>query len=219
MKNHTNSFTLIELLIVVAIIGILAAIAVPNFLNAQMRATITRIIGDHQAVGTAIESYRVDNNEYPSPELASDDDGNITTWPYYLPNRLVQPVSYLSNEKLYDPLGRPLEDLPKLVSRYRFKVFTVATRSDLPGRDSPGHTNARRVLGNWMIASHGPNRWLDLPQGFADGNQPYDWFWLPYDSSNGLLSGGDILRAQGVPRVTGYPYDIKYNAVDPRSPY
>ncbi len=58
-------FTLIELLIVVAIIGILAAIAVPNFLNAQVRAKIAKAESEMHSIITALESYRIDNNIYP----------------------------------------------------------------------------------------------------------------------------------------------------------
>jgi type II secretion system protein G len=64
-ENMKKAFTLIELLIVVAIIAILAAIAVPNFLEAQNRAKVSRAKSDMRTYATAIETYRVDNNSYP----------------------------------------------------------------------------------------------------------------------------------------------------------
>ena len=60
-----RGFTLIELLIVVAIIGIIAAIAIPNLLNAIQRGKQKRTVSDMRSVATAIESYAVDNNQYP----------------------------------------------------------------------------------------------------------------------------------------------------------
>jgi prepilin-type N-terminal cleavage/methylation domain-containing protein len=59
-----SAFTLIELLIVVAIIAILAAIAVPNFLEAQTRAKVSRSYADMRSVATAMEAYMVDYNRY-----------------------------------------------------------------------------------------------------------------------------------------------------------
>ena len=65
-KRNSKGFTLIELLIVVAIIGIIVAIAIPNLLNAIQRAKQKRTMADMRSAGTAAEAYAVDFNHYPA---------------------------------------------------------------------------------------------------------------------------------------------------------
>ena len=69
--RKNRGFTLIELLIVVAIIGIIAAIAIPNLLNAINRGRQKRTMADIRTIGTAIEAYAVDHASYPSVTEAS----------------------------------------------------------------------------------------------------------------------------------------------------
>src|SRR5688572_5101335 len=88
-----KAFTLIELLIVVAIIAILAAIAVPNFLEAQVRAKVSRIKNDMRTTSTALESFAVDNNSYPEEKNVAA--GGYTST-ISLP-ALTTPVAYITS--------------------------------------------------------------------------------------------------------------------------
>ncbi|MCP4895436.1 MAG: prepilin-type N-terminal cleavage/methylation domain-containing protein [bacterium] len=63
--RRERGFTLIELLIVVAIIGVIAAIAIPNLLNAINRGRQKATMGDMRTIATAIEAYAVDYGRYP----------------------------------------------------------------------------------------------------------------------------------------------------------
>ena len=78
MKQR-KGFTLIELMIVIAIIIILAAIAIPNYLNMTKRARMSRATGDFNTMATALEAYRVDWGQYPMGSAIKEEFGKGIT--------------------------------------------------------------------------------------------------------------------------------------------
>ncbi len=66
IRKNQKGFTLIELMIVVAIIGILAAIAIPNYLNYQLKSKTAEAKTNLGGIKTALESYRAENDSYPT---------------------------------------------------------------------------------------------------------------------------------------------------------
>jgi len=70
LNKNRAGFTLVEIMIVVAIIALLAAIAVPNFLRARKRSQATRILEDLRVIDAAVDQYAIENNK-PAGAIAN----------------------------------------------------------------------------------------------------------------------------------------------------
>jgi len=169
--KKTRGFTLIELLIVVAIIGILAAIAVPNFLNAQVRAKVTRVEADFRTLATALEAYHISFGNYPVAHLLDQLIASGTALSRF--SALTTPISFISFYPS-DPFGKKKEGTGFHTETYDYYDWTSAK---LAG-NAPGSTRGAY----WRIASAGPDKMQMV--GFS----------VDYDTSNGVLSKGDVVR-------------------------
>ena len=202
-----RAFTLIELLIVVAIIAILAAIAVPNFLEAQVRAKVSRVKNDLRSLSTALESYAVDNGKYPicSARLGGIDwqqSGGI----HHVVD-LSTPVAYVTTVSFRDPfvIGPPdAEGWVRTGIPYSFLYIILPGYRTSIGEDRNSH------WAKWWLNSHGPDQvkgpdphganldwwaaWYAMHEYDPDNARFIAW---TYDPTNGTMSNGDISRYQG----------------------
>ncbi|WP_349814413.1 type II secretion system major pseudopilin GspG [Metapseudomonas boanensis] len=81
LRHKHSGFTLIEIMVVVVILGILAALVVPQVMNRPDQAKVTVTKGDIKAIGAALDMYKLDNFSYPSTQqgleaLVSRPSGN-----------------------------------------------------------------------------------------------------------------------------------------------
>ncbi|HEY3896963.1 MAG TPA: prepilin-type N-terminal cleavage/methylation domain-containing protein [Chthoniobacter sp.] len=118
-----GGFTLVEIMIVVAIIALLAAIAVPNFLRARKRSQATRCLEDLRIIDSACDQYAIENNK------STGDTVNWTDVQAYLKNGS---VLYNSNSTdlfgdFYGNSGSfSVDNIPKLSSTTFSKLSDVA---------------------------------------------------------------------------------------------
>ena len=205
MKNHRSAFTLIELLVVVVIIAILAAIALPNFLDAQARAKAARARADIRTIVTALETYRVDHNGYPSYHYSSSSSpllefhigGVVPSFGVPDPNwkgrnPLTTPVAYVTKFP-DDPFSSHNWGGPDEMREYLYVNWDYAVTRIIGSGWENIFAYARRNYGPYRIHSRGP-----------DGDGPDSG--TPYDPTNGTRSDGDITYGPN----TGYDHFVPF---------
>jgi prepilin-type N-terminal cleavage/methylation domain-containing protein len=107
LNKRRGGFTLVEIMIVVAIIALLAAIAVPGFLRARKRSQASRVINDLRLIDSAVDQYAIENNK------ASQAPVPVAEWTKYLKagtNLYVTGKDILTND--YGP--QTVDVLPKV---------------------------------------------------------------------------------------------------------
>src|SRR5678815_5350304 len=73
LTTKRGGFTLVEIMIVVAIIALLASIAVPNFLRSRKRSQATQVLEDLRLIDAAIDQYAIENNQIKGAAVAWSD--------------------------------------------------------------------------------------------------------------------------------------------------
>lgn len=165
----------------IGLIGVMVVtVAAPNFRNAQVRAKAARVRSEHRSLVNALESFNIDNKQYPVQEPGKSD------------------ISFAGFETEVVPV----------VLRLTTPIAYVATIPVDPFRSQGGsheYQYGSNGFSYYIITSYGPDGDSDFKEEFytgaGRGSDTAAWRGAPlplrdyrYDSSNGIRSGGDIIK-------------------------
>lgn len=182
MTRHIKikAFTLIELATVVTIIGILAAIAVPNFLNAAIRAKIAKSMSEQELIVWGLESYFIDNDVYPQNATIG-----VTNPSDLVP--LTMPVPYMS-QLPYDVFLYPANvDKNQWIETERNgnPFYFYVNYLQIDGNRMPLAPFGDTGTANYVVYGMGPK--------FPNEINPLEpENFIEYTPSNGTISSGAI---------------------------
>ena len=148
-SNKQSGFTLIEIMVVVVILGILAALIIPKIMSRPEQARLVRAKQDIQAIQEALDLYQLDNGFYPSTQQGLN---ALIKQPFSSP----QPSNWKSGGYLQsvplDPWGRPYQYLnPGQHNPSGVDIYTFGPTGQ------PGGTGQNAEIGNWNNANNAGN--------------------------------------------------------------
>ncbi|MEO7993553.1 MAG: type II secretion system protein [bacterium] len=229
-------FTLIELLVVITIIGILAAIALPNYIKAKNKAKEVQVIAGAHSIQIAVERYAVDNNRYP-PFLIGGDIEGWKNWhgKYDEPN---PDPSDGANRWVVDPLisYAYLSAYPE--NPFVDEPATVVASTSNGGSQNPGDGDPRfgfngRAMGNGLETPQWHRIWsgdgafkknMETRRTLiASGASPATLGFPDSDSNTGLIysfGGRRTFDANGDPLTVAayWPGNFFYRALNTMIP-
>lgn len=186
MRQAKTAFTLIELLIVVAIIAILVLIAIPNFLASLTKSRVARSQADINAIGTAVTMYRADHNQLP-PLLLPTEGTQVVLRPQHIQKLyyLTTPVSYISANAIVSPFSY----------EHGYWYYNWEFFKKKHGTAQIFYWNNRNhgEPTTWMIDTIGPNG-IQFPYEILEGNL---LMFHDYNPTNGIISAG-IIQQHGL---------------------
>ncbi|MCO6056635.1 type II secretion system major pseudopilin GspG [Pseudomonas sp. MOB-449] len=142
MHSQQRGFTLIEIMVVVVILGVLAALVVPQLMSRPDQAKVTAAQSDIKAIAMALDIYKLDNHVYPSTQQGLD--ALVSRPSGSPPARNWNPDGYLKRLPV-DPWGNAYQYLAPGSDGSAFDLFSFGA----DGRAGGDGLNAD--IGNWDL--------------------------------------------------------------------